>query len=189
MPPSQDVHEVMRQFAGPSASSELPQPYAAYRAILLPLAHVRMPKATHPEGDALYHSLQTFERVRQADPYDEELLTAALLHEVGRAVDVVDPIAATLDVLDGLITQRTAWFIAELPEERRRLDCDLGQRASRRLARHADGDALTTLARGDAAARVCGGAAPSLDEALQSLSQMDRAFDEETDEPPERGDV
>jgi len=41
---------------------------------------VEQPPQYHPEGDALYHSLQVFELAREARPYDEEFLLAALLH-------------------------------------------------------------------------------------------------------------
>jgi HD superfamily phosphodiesterase len=48
----------------------------------------------HPEGDALYHSLQVFELARQQVPWDEEFLLAALLHDVGKAIDPADHVAA-----------------------------------------------------------------------------------------------
>ena len=40
-----------------------------------------------PEGDALYHSLQVFALASDRLPYDEEFLTAALLHDVGKAIN------------------------------------------------------------------------------------------------------
>ena len=152
---------------------ELPEPYGCYRQLLAPLAHVRMPRESHPEGDALYHSLQTYVAVADALPYDIEAMTAALLHEVGRAVDRYDPAAASRELLDGLITDRIGWFLSELPEERRRLDGELGIRAARRLRDHEDGEALTTLALCDRAAVVCGAPVPELTDALADLAALD----------------
>jgi hypothetical protein len=40
----------------------------------------------HPEGDALFHTLQVFERAL-ADTRDPILLAAALFHDVGKALD------------------------------------------------------------------------------------------------------
>ena len=50
----------------------------------------------HPEGDVLYHSLQVFELARDARPYDEEFLLAALLHDVGKGIDPADHVGAAL---------------------------------------------------------------------------------------------
>src|SRR5579863_4903288 len=47
-------------------------PYQMYRLLLLPLENVKQSPKYHPEGDALYHSLQVFELARDARPYDEE---------------------------------------------------------------------------------------------------------------------
>ena len=59
----------------------------------------------------LYHSLQVFELARDERPYDEEFLLAALLHDVGKGIDPPDHVAAGLEALEGLITERTAFFI------------------------------------------------------------------------------
>lgn len=61
--------------------------FAALTAVVGMLTTVRLNPATHPEGDALEHSLQVFEQVMAERPFDEELLTAALVHDVGRAFD------------------------------------------------------------------------------------------------------
>ncbi len=66
----------------------------------------------HPEGDALYHSLQVFELAREERGYDEEFLLAALLHDVGKAIDPSDHVVAGLQALEGTITERTETLIA-----------------------------------------------------------------------------
>src|SRR3954462_14936275 len=86
-------------------------PYPVFRMLLLPLERVRQSREFHPEGDALYHTLQVFELARDARPYDEEFLLAALLHDVGKGIDPGDHIAAGLQALDGLITDRTRFLI------------------------------------------------------------------------------
>ena len=65
----------------------------------------------HPEGDVLYHLLQVFELARDARPYDEEFLLAALLHDVGKGIDPADHVGAALQALEGSITERTAFLI------------------------------------------------------------------------------
>src|SRR2546423_1857064 len=64
-----------------------------------------------PEGAALCHTLQVFELARDERPYDEEFLLAALLHDVGKGIDPADHVAAGLQALGGLITERTHWLI------------------------------------------------------------------------------
>ena len=59
--------------------------------LLQPLEGVKQSPKYHPEGDALYHSLQVFELARDERPYDEEFLLAALLHDVGKAIDPSRP--------------------------------------------------------------------------------------------------
>src|SRR5207245_9499491 len=79
--------------------------------LLLPLECVRQPREWHPEGDALYHSLQVFQLARDVRPYDEEFLLAALLHDVGKAVDPQDHVTAGVEALRGSVTERTLWLI------------------------------------------------------------------------------
>ena len=90
---------------------------------LEPLEAIKQNPKHHPEGDALYHSLQVFELAREARPYDEEFLLAALLHDVGKAIDPQDHAAAAAFALRGTLTERTAWLIAhhrDLPGQRER---------------------------------------------------------------------
>ncbi len=164
--------------AGAVDDDQLPADrFETYRRLLLPLEQVMQPKREHPEGDALYHSLQVFELARDAMPYDEEFLTAALLHDVGKAIDPEDNIAAALSALDQQITERTAWFIANLEDAHRLLEGTIGARARRRLHQADDYDALLQLARYDLAGRQPGGAAPEVDEALDALRHLARYCD------------
>jgi putative nucleotidyltransferase with HDIG domain len=63
----------------------------------------------HPEGDALFHSLQVFE-LALAEGCDPELLAAALLHDVGKAQAGRDHDKVGADMLEGL-PERTAWLV------------------------------------------------------------------------------
>src|SRR5260370_32492414 len=86
--------------------------FELYRMLLQPLEGVKQSPKHHPERDALYHSLQVFELARAERPYDEEFLLAALLHDVGKAIDPSDHVRAGLQALEGTITGRTETLIA-----------------------------------------------------------------------------
>ncbi|MGC4003191.1 MAG: HD domain-containing protein [Pirellulales bacterium] len=78
--------------------------FQMYELLLVPLDDVQQDPRYHPEGDVLYHSLQVYQLARAEVPYDEELLLAALLHDVGKGIDPADHTAAGLEALDGFIT-------------------------------------------------------------------------------------
>lgn len=148
--------------------------FQVYRMLLIPLEKVEQSRKWHPEGDALYHSLQVFDLARDESPYDEELLLAALLHDVGKAIDPLDHVRAGLEALDGYITDRTAWLIAHHMEAQRILDGTIGARARRRLHGSEDYDELLLLAKCDRDGRLPAAAAPDLDEALDYLRELSR---------------
>lgn len=138
------------------------------------LAAVRRDPVTCPEGDALEHSLQVFDLVYRERPFDEELLTAALVHDIGRALDRADPVAATLEAVAGLVTERTRWLIEMLPAARGHVDQTLGHRARRRLESHPDFLDVLLLAEADRRGHQRGYPAPSLDQAVAILRALDR---------------
>ena len=146
--------------------------FQVYEMLLLPLENVKQSPRWHPEGDALYHSLQVFDLMRDEAPYDEELLLAALLHDVGKGIDPHDHTAAGLEALEGVITPRTAWLIAHHMEAAQALDGTLGARARRRLEESEDYDDVMLLAQLDRAGRQKGVEAPTLEEALDCLREL-----------------
>ncbi len=78
--------------------------------LLLALDGVRQSPRYHPEGDALYHSLQAFDLARRATD-DRALWAAALLHDVGKAVSSPDHDAIGAEILDGLVAPRVVWLV------------------------------------------------------------------------------
>ena len=146
--------------------------FEIYRGLLAPLEQVMQSPKRHPEGDALYHSLQVFDRARDELPYDEEFLLAALLHDVGKAIDPKEHVAAGLDVLQPILTPRSFWLVEHHGEAHGLLDNTLGLRARRRLEESEYFEELKLLARCDRAGRVAGIAAPDVDEALDYLREL-----------------
>lgn len=64
----------------------------------------------HPEGDALYHSLQTFE-IAYSETTDPELWTAALFHDIGKSVDNHSHAVTGASFLQGIFSARVIWLI------------------------------------------------------------------------------
>ena len=168
--PELDLDEELR------AAAEQVDRFQVYEALLLPLENVKQSPKYHPEGDALYHSLQVFDLARDELPYDEEFLLAALLHDVGKAIDAENHTAAALEALQNLITERTAWFIEHHMAAQQLLDGQLGARARRRLQQNESYEELVLLARCDRDGRQAGVQTPELEEALDYIRELAVTF-------------
>jgi hypothetical protein len=147
--------------------------FALYRMRLAPLESVKQNPRYHPEGDALYHSLQVFHLAREARPYDEEFLLAALLHDVGKAVDPQDHAQAGVDLLRGAVTDRTLWLIAHHMDLLAARERSLGAKARRELEASEHLDDLKLLRELDDAARVPGAVVESLEQVLTYLRGLE----------------
>ncbi len=79
-------------------------------SLLLALDGVRQNPRYHPEGDALYHSLQAFELARSSTD-DRALWGAALFHDVGKAIQSEDHDEVGADLLEGLVSPRIVWLV------------------------------------------------------------------------------
>jgi hypothetical protein len=144
--------------------------FAALRLLLEPLERFRMDPKIHPEGDALYHSLQVFELGRAARPYDEEFLLACLLHDVGLGLDPAHPVPAAVAALSGLVTERTLFLIEYRPAAT--IYLQTGE-CPRSLRKSEDFEELLLLARCNRDGCVAGAQVCTLDEALEFLADLD----------------
>jgi hypothetical protein len=157
----------------PAALSESLDRFAVYRLRLAPLEGVKQDPRFHPEGDALYHSLQVFHLAREARPYDEEFLLAALLHDVGKAIDPRDHVAAGVESLRGSVTGRTLRLI----ERHMDLAEDRGRAPNARRVRESDNpdflEDLRLLRALDDAGRETGVAVEGLDDALAYIKGLE----------------
>lgn len=146
--------------------------FEIYRMLLKPLEGVKQNPKYHPEGDALYHSLQVFELAREERGYDEEFLLAALLHDVGKGIDPSDHVAAGLQALEGMITPRTETLIALHMDALAYRQGTLGARARLRLEQSEEFDDLMLLRELDSRGRQRGAIVCELEEALEYLRDL-----------------
>jgi hypothetical protein len=165
--PTLDLDATTTDFEDPLDRFEL------YRLLLEPLERVQQNPAYHPEGDALYHSLQAFELARHHVPWDEEFLLAALLHDVGKAIDPHDHVAAGLQALEGTLTERTEFLIAHHMDAQSLHASTLGHRARQRLQSSDHYEDLLLLREIDTAARQRGAWVPTLRDALDYIRDLD----------------
>lgn len=179
LPTDQEVNQQLQSLRKAIRSPDWERRFEEYSELLRPLAEVSQHPTHHPEGDALYHSLQVFELACHRLPYDEEFLTAALLHDVGKAVDRRNPLPATLEALAGLVTPRTVWFIENLPLATELMAGTLGSRARRRLEAFPDYDELMILAECDRDGRVSGARVTDMEDAIQQLREIHDSHEDE----------
>jgi len=147
--------------------------FAIYKMRLEPLATVKQNAKWHPEGDALYHSLQVFENARAARPYDEEFLTAALLHDVGKAIDPFNHVQAGLAALEGTITLRVAWLIEHHMDLLARSERPLSPKIKALIEVSEHYEDLVLLRDCDNCGRQIGVVVPTVEEALALLRGLE----------------
>ena len=152
----------------PGRMADVLDRFTLYRMRLVPLEAVKQKPPKHPEGDALYHSLQVFELARDARPYDEEFLLSALLHDVGKAIDPANHVTAAVEALRGAVTERTLWLVAH------HHDLDDNPRASRPTEPAEWLEDLRLLHDVDLAGRVPGRPVEGLDAALTYIHGLER---------------
>ncbi|MCG6158450.1 HD domain-containing protein [Rubinisphaera margarita] len=147
-----------------------------FRPLLESLADFTFNSEDHPEGDALYHSLQVYQLGRELHPYDVEFQWACLLHDIGYVVDARTPCEAALRVLEGRVTERVEFLVGNLEAGHQFLN---GGSQAKSLRKSEDFGELLDLARCDRNGRQRGQSVPTLDEALAELEELEQ-FGEES---------
>ena len=146
--------------------------YDALASFLRPLAVARLDPRQHHAVTLLDASLLAFAHVEGQRPYDEELLTAALVAEAGQLFDRRDPVRATLGAAAMFLTERTTWLIENRDAARSYCGQSLGQRGRQRLAAHPDFDAVLLLVEAFSEPAQTGQPERSLEDAIAVLRQL-----------------
>ncbi|MBT7444766.1 MAG: HD domain-containing protein [Methylococcales bacterium] len=84
--------------------------YDEFLTLLYDLESVEQTPKYHPEGNALYHSLQVF-HCAKAQTSDPELHASALLHDIGKAVDCRCHAQWGAENLKAYCSERVCWLI------------------------------------------------------------------------------
>jgi hypothetical protein len=147
--------------------------FAIFKMRLEPLESVKQNPRYHPEGDALYHSLQVFELARDIRPYDEDFLLAALLHDVGKAIDPHEHVRAGVESLRGAVTERTLWLVEHHMDLLTLRERGLSARERREIEGSELFEDLKLLREVDDAGRVPGQPVETLDEALAYIRGLE----------------
>ena len=157
-------------------AEEMLDRFQVFQILLLPLENVKQNPKWHPEGEALYHSLQVYDLACDQLPYDEEFLLAALLHDVGKAIDPLDHVNAGVEAVREFVTDRTLWLIEHHMLAHQIHDRTIGSRARNRLMKHESYDDLVLLGECDRGGRKCGVAVTDVDDALDYIRSIDTMF-------------
>jgi predicted HD phosphohydrolase len=99
-------------------------------------------------------------------------LLAALLHDVGKAIDPSDHVGAALQALEGSITERTVWLIAHHMEAQALRTGALGMKARMRIQGSEYYEDLMLVAELDRRGRVPGAIVCELEEALTAIREL-----------------
>jgi len=77
---------------------------------LLDLEHVEQNPKYHPEGNALFHSLQVFQLSLKLSS-DPEIWAASLFHDIGKAIDGPTHAEIGAELLVGIFNENVRWLV------------------------------------------------------------------------------
>lgn len=142
--------------------------YKELLQLLLALDGVRQDLRYHPEGDALYHTMQVF-GLALRETREPELLAAALFHDVGKAISGPDHDEVGAEMLGGLLCPRVVWLVGH--------HLDLLRNPRRARHRRTEIGALQMLRRWDVGGRRPGAQVMEPEAALSIVMQHATLFD------------
>ncbi len=145
--------------------------FQVYHRLLLPLETVRQDPRRHPEGDALYHSLQVYALARRRWPMTRSFkprpyCTTWAKRSTRASTSRRRWRRSTVTSLHG---RPGSSSITPKPALR---EGTLGSRARRRLEASEDYDDLVLLSDCDRAGRVAGALVPDVEDALDQLREL-----------------
>lgn len=146
-------------------------PFPCYDLLLRRLDGAKTGRVTGG-GDWLDESLFLFLEVREAYPFDEEMLLGALLRHVGRVLDSRDPVKAGIRALRGLITPRTEFLIEFQGVGTEIWRTKLGKRLRSQLCQSPYFEDLLVLERIVSESSALSGRAPSIEECLDYCREL-----------------
>ena len=157
-------------------SSEVVDHYEMFKSLLIPLQDVKGGKY-HPEGDVLYHSLQVFELARREGyGYDLEFLQAALLHDVGKAIDKKNHAEIAAQILEPYVSPRTLFLIRHHMDALKMQQGRLGHRHRQRLVRSEYYDDLMALRRFDNRGREKGMLTDDIRDVIMYMQDLEKTL-------------
>lgn len=144
--------------------------YEMFKLLLLPLEGIKG-GLHHPEGDMLYHSLQVFELARREGyAHDVEFLQAALLHDIGKAIDPRHHAEVAAETLSGFVSSRVIFLIAHHMHALYLKQGTLGHKKARKLRQSEYFDDLMALRDFDTRGRERGVLVDTLNEVLEFVT-------------------
>ena len=147
-------------------------------ALVRPLSAMRLDTSRPHTITLLEATLLSFAYVEKQQPFDEELLTAALLVDAGRIINRRNATQAILQAANGLVTSRTAWLVEARDVATAYTNGTLGHRARHRLTVHADSDHAMLLSEATRANQQEDVGTLSLDDAIERLRSLSASCDE-----------
>ena len=169
-----EFHLLVHQYQNPRHEKE--DVYQVFKLFLLPLENIKG-QFEHPEGDMLYHSLQVFELAKEWHSYDVEFLQAALLHDIGKAIDPQHHDAAGAHALENFVSERVFFLIRYHTDAQRMLRKKLGHKQKLFLKQSVYFEDLMEITELNQKGRQPGMEVVSLDEALSFIQQLEQEIE------------